>query len=185
VERRERLRLAGYLGATLLISMLTNPVVLAIALACVLIAAGRAAPRILRRALLATLAFSALVSIAYAAQVYWLHGVPPWRWLATINLRVLAMASLTFLYIDQANPFAALSFSKRLSFVLILAVSQSLGLRKTLEDFRLAMHSRGLPRAGLRARYRATARAAAWLFDRALANAHDSAQALAARGLFK
>lgn len=114
------------------------------------------------------LAFSAVVSLAYIVQTVWISGAIPWKWLWSVNLRVLVMALLTFVFIRRTNLFAALAFSRRLSFMLVLAVSQSLGLRRTLDDFRLAMHSRGLRRAGLRDRYRAAAHAAGWLLDRAL-----------------
>mgnify|MGYP001065741903 CR=1 FL=1 len=167
------------------ISALTEPISLALAFCAVAWLGGRDTPALLRRALLATLAFSLTVSLSYAALVAWQSGIIPWSWLLSTNLRVLVMALLSFVFIRRTNLFAALGFSRRLSFMLVLAVSQSLGLRRTLDDFRQAMQSRGLRRAGLRDRYRAAAHAAGWLLDRALANAHESAQALQSRGLFK
>lgn len=181
----ERKKLAVYALAIILASALTRPFLLGAALLCVLLVAGREAPALLRRAVLATVYFSAMVSLAYVIQIFWLTGDVPWRWLLTVNLRVLLMALITFLFIQRANLFAALSFSRRLSFMLALAVSQSIGLRRTLDDFQFAMRSRGVPRGALRDRYRATARAAGWLLDRALANAHESAQALRSRGLLR
>jgi hypothetical protein len=181
----EYAKLLVYAGAVLGVSMLSQPHWLLLALLATLAGAGRRALAVLRRALLAGLAFSAMVSIAYVVQMLWLTGTVPWSWLASVNLRVLAMAALTFTYIERANLFAALAFSERLSLLLVLTVSQAIALRRTLEDFRLAMLSRGLRRAGLRHRYRAAAHAAAWLLDRALANAHESARALQARGVFR
>jgi cobalt/nickel transport system permease protein len=183
--RREQFKLLAYALAMILISALSSAPWLAGILCGVLLLAGRDAATLLRRALLATLSFSAVVSLAYVVQVLWLAGSIPWDWLLSVNLRVLVMALLSFVFIRRCNLFAALSFSRRLSFMLVLAVSQALGLRRTLDDFRLAMQSRGLRRAGLRDRYRAASHAAAWLLDRALANAHESAQALQSRGLFK
>ncbi len=184
-ERREQGKLILYALTLLALSAFTEPTWLLASGAAILALAGRQAPTIARHALLATVAFSATVSFAYVIQVVWMSGNVPWRWLAMINLRVLDMSMLTFLCIRRVNLYAALAFSKRLSFILVLAVSQSIGLRRTLDDFRLAMRSRGVPRAGLRHRYRAAAHAAAWLLDRALANAHDSAQALRSRGVFR
>ncbi len=178
-------KLAAYLLAIVIASWLTDPVWLAAALAAVLAACGFAAGRLLRRALLATAAFSGMVSLAYLAQAGWLGRPLPLNWLLTVNLRVLLMALLTFLFIERVNLFQALAFSHRLSFLLVLAVSQSLGLKRTLEEFRLGLQSRSLRPAGLRARYRAAAAAAAWLLDRALANAHESAQAMQSRGMFR
>ncbi len=184
-ERRERGKLILYALALLALSACTEPAWLLASGVAILALGGRQAPAIARHALLATMAFSTTVSLAYVIQIVWLSGNLPWRWLAMINLRVLDMSMLTFLCIRRINLYAALAFSKRLSFLLVLAVSQSIGLRRTLDDFRLAMLSRGVLRAGLRHRYRATAHATAWLLDRALANAHDSAQALRARGVFR
>lgn len=181
----ERGKLAAYLLALVTASWLSDPVWLAGGLLVVLLACGRAAPRLLRRAALATVAFSGTVSLAYLAQSWWLERPPPLNWLLSVNTRVLLMALLTFLFIARVNLFEALAFSRRLSFLLVLAVSQSLGLKRTLAEFRLGLRSRSPRPAGLTARYRAAAHAAAWLLDRALANAHESAQAMQARGLFR
>ena len=184
-ERRARLQLFAYALTVVGASWLSAPLPLLLGIVVALLLAGRQAYAILRRALLATLMFTATVSATYAGYVWWHEATLPWQWLLTINLRVLLMALLTFLFIARVNLFLALGFSRRLSFLLVLAVSQSLGLRRTLADFRLALQSRGIRPTGLRDRYRAAAHAAAWLLDRALANAHESAQALQSRGLFK
>lgn len=181
----ERGKLAAYLVALLTASWLTAPTWLAAGLGAVLVLCGLDAGRLLRRALLATLAFSGTVSLAYMAYFWWQTRGLPLDWLLTVNLRVLLMALLTFLFIARVNLFQALSFSRRLSFLLVLAVSQSLGLRRTLEEFRLGLQSRCPRPAGIKARYRAAAHATAWLLDRALANAHESAQAMQSRGVFK
>ncbi len=183
--RRERGKLAAYLTALFTASWLTAPVWLAAGLGMVLMLCGLAAPRLLRRALLATAGFSGMVSLAYLGQAWWLARPLPLDWLLVVNLRVLLMALLTFLFIERVNLFQALSFSRRLSFLLVLAVSQSLGLKRTLTEFRQGLTSRSPRPAGLTARYRAAAAAAAWLLDRALANAHESAQAMQSRGMFR
>jgi cobalt/nickel transport system permease protein len=184
-EHAERAKLGVYIAAIVLASALGEPLWLALGIAGALLLAGRDAPALARRALLATLWFSGVVSLAYLGQSLWQTGALPWRWLLTANLRVLLMTLLTFLFIARVNLFAALSFSRRLSFMLVLAVSQASGLRRTLADFRLALQARGMRRGALRARYRAAAHAAVWLLDRALANAHEAAQAMQARGLFR
>ena len=181
----EQRKLAAYLAALVTASWLTAPVWLAGGLLPVLLSCGRAAGRLSRRALLATASFSGTVSLAYLGHAWWLARPLPLDWLLTVNLRVLLMALLTFLFIERVNLFQALAFSRRLSFLLVLALSQSLGLKRTLAEFRLGLQSRSPRPAGLRARYRAAAHAAAWLLDRALANAHESAQAMQARGMFR
>ncbi|MDD5387993.1 MAG: ABC transporter permease [Gallionellaceae bacterium] len=181
----ERGKLAAWLLALVTASWLTAPSWLAGGLLAVLLLCGRDAVRLSRRALLATASFSGTVSLAYLGQAWWQSRALPLDWLLTVNLRVLLMALLTFLFIERVNLFQALAFSRRLSFLLVLAVSQSLGLKRTLAEFRLGLQSRSPRPAGLRARYRAAAHAAAWLLDRALANAHESAQAMQSRGMFR
>lgn len=183
--RREQAKLALYALAIVGLSVGSDPAWLMASGVVILAIAGRDAVSIARRALLATVTFTGFVSLAYILQSYWLDAGMPWRWLHVVNLRVLDMSMLTFLFIRRVNLSAALSFSKRLSFLLVLTVSQSISLRRTLDDFRLGLSSRVAGRATLRDRYRASARAAGWLLDRALANAHESAQALQSRGLFR
>lgn len=181
----ERAKFLVWLAAIVAASWLSDAAWLAAGLGLVLLAAGRAAFRLTRRALLAALAFTGTVSLTYAAWFWWQQDALPLDWLVTVNLRVLLMALLTFLFIERTNLFLALGFSRRLSFLLVLAVSQSLALRRTLDEFRQGLDSRALVRVGLRDRYRAAARAAGWLFDRALANAHESARAMQSRGMFR
>lgn len=184
-QAHDRLKLAVYLASIVAASWITSPALLVTGLVIVSALAGRGALPLLRRALLATAAFSGTISLAYAGYAWLSVGTLPLDWLLAVNLRVLLMALLTFLFIQRVNLFAALSFSRRLSLLLVLAVSQSIGLRRTLDDFRLGLHSRSIRPVGLRDRYRAAAHAAGWLLDRALANAHEAAQALQARGLFR
>lgn len=181
----EQAKLAAYLAALILSSWLSQPVWLAAGLGAVLLLAGLEAPRLLRRALIATLAFSGTVSLAYAGFHYWQWQRLPLDWLLIVNLRVLLMSLLTFLFIARANLFQALAFSRRLTFLLVLTVSQSLGLRRTLDEFRLGLESRSVQPAGLRERYRMATSAILWLMDRALANAHEAAQAMQSRGMLK
>ncbi len=181
----ERSKLFAYLLVIVVASWMTAAVWLAGGLLVVLAFCGRDATRLLRRAVLTTITFSGSVSLAYVGYAWWTSHRLPLDWLLTVNLRVLLMALLTFLFVARVNLFKALSFSHRLSFLLVLATSQSLSLKRTLEEFRLGLASRSVRPASLRTRYRATAHMIGWLLDRALANAHESAQALQSRGGFR
>lgn len=176
-------RLLLYLAAVLAATLVHDPRWLAAGLGLTLLLAGGAAGTILHRALLAVLAFNALVSLGYAAQS-WLRGIEPWNALLRLNLRVLLLTSLSFLFIARVNLFRALAFSRRLSYLLGLAYSQALLFRRAHDDFRLALASRSLGRPGLLARYRASAAAASWFLEKSLHAASQSAQALRSRGFF-
>lgn len=173
------LYLAGLITATLV----HPPAWLAAGLAGVLLAAGREAVAVLRRAVLAVVAFNAVVSLSYAVMA-WLQELSPWETLLRLNLRVLLLTSLTFLFIARVNLFRALDFSRSLSYVLALAYSQALTFQRAQDDFRLALASRSLQRPSLAQRYRASAAAVSWFLEKSLHAAHQSAQALRSRGFF-
>lgn len=181
--KRDRVLLVLYVGAVVATTLVHDPRPLAAGLIGLLLLAGREAPRLLRRSLRVILMFNLAVSLGYLLLAH-LRGFSPWDTLLLINLRVLVLTLLSFLFIDRVNLFRALDFSPTLSWLLALAYSQALGFRRVHADFRLALTSRSLKRPRLMDRYRASAAAAAWFMDRALATARESALALRARGFF-
>lgn len=180
---RDRAYLLLYLAAILAATLIHSPAWLAAGLGLVMLIAGRHAASLLRRALLTILAFNALISLSYAFMA-WLQELSPWDALLRINLRVLLLTTMSFLFIARANLFRALDFSRNLTYVLGLAYSQALTFRRAHEDFRLALMSRSLRRPGLMDRYRASAAAASWFLEKALHAATQSSQALRSRGFF-
>ncbi|MCX8006430.1 MAG: ABC transporter permease, partial [Burkholderiaceae bacterium] len=108
-----------------------------------------------------------------------------WDSLLPLNLRVLALTLLTLVFAARVNLLCALNFSPTLVWLFTLAVSQAQHWRRVQEDFRLALACRSPGPPGLRARLRASAAAAAWFIDQAIAAAREQAQALRARGLIR
>lgn len=181
--QRDRALLVLYALAVVTFTLVHDPRWLAACLILVLALAGRQAPALLRRALLAVLVFNLAVSLGYLAMA-WLRHQEPWTTLLRLNLRVLLLTLTTFLFVSRVNLFRALGFSRNLSYLLGLAYSQALTFRRAQEDFQLALASRSLGRPRLRDRYRASAAAAGWYVDKALATARECAQALRSRGFF-
>lgn len=181
--RRDRLALVLYAAAVLAATLVHDPVWLAGGLAATLILAGARAGRLLLRALRTVLVFNLAVSLGYVLMA-WLRAESPWATLLLINLRVLLLTLMTFLFVERVNLFRALGFSRSLTYLLGLAYSQALTFRRAHEDFRLALVSRSPRRPGLMDRYRASAAAASWYLEKALAAARESAQALRSRGFF-
>ena len=179
----DRAYLGFYLGAVFTATLIHNPVWLACGLVLALLASGRKAMGILRQALFAVLTFNLLISLSYILMA-WLQDVSPWVTLIRLNLRVLLITCLTFLFIARVNLFRALDFSPGLTFALGLAYSQALTFRRAHDDFRLALASRSLKPPRLIDRYRASAAAAAWFIEKALHAATQSSQALRSRGFF-
>jgi cobalt/nickel transport system permease protein len=181
--QRDRVYLGLYLAAVLAATLIHAPVWLAAGLALVLLLAGRDAASLLRRAVLTVLAFNTLISLSYLGMAWW-QEISPWQTLLRLNLRVLLLTCMTFLFIARSNLFQALSFSKDLTYVLGLAYSQSLVFRRAHDDFRLALASRSLRHPGLRDRFRASAAAVSWFIEKSLHAATQSSQALRSRGFF-
>lgn len=181
--KREHCLLALYLAALIAATLVHDPQWLAAGLVGLLLLAGRDAAGLLRRALRVSLVFSLAVSLGYVLLAE-MSGLSPWQTLLLINLRVITLTLLTLLFIRHVNPLRALDFAPGLSWLLTLAYSQALGFQRAHADFRLALLSRSQVRPRLIDRYRASAAAAAWFMDKALAAAREGALALRARGFF-
>lgn len=181
--QRDHAYLSLYLAGVLAATSIHSPLWLATGLLLVLLIARRDAPSLLRRALLTVLAFNTVISLSYLGMAWW-QEISPWQTLLRLNLRVILLTCLTFLFIARTNLFQALSFSKNLTYVLGLAYSQSLTFRRAHDDFRLALTSRSLKRPGLIDRYRASAAAVSWFIEKSLHAATQSSQALRSRGFF-
>jgi cobalt/nickel transport system permease protein len=175
--------LAAYLLAVLTATLVHQPGWLAAALLAAFLASGRRRWPLLRRTLLAVLAFNLTVSLGYLAVALW-RGDLSWTYLLRVNLRVLLLVYLGYWLVARINVLKALDFSPTLSFVVTLAAGQGQALRRLLQDFRQAFVSRNpvAPRPGDRLRH--TAAQAEHLLEKSLHNASETAQAMRSRGAF-
>ena len=180
---KARAALFAYLAAILLGTMVHDLRWLGLALLLVLALAGRQWLRILRRAVLAILAFNAIITASYAV-LSGLEGSFSLDYVALINLRVLFLTCLTFLFVTRVNPFEALAFSAGLTYLFVLAYSQAVTFRQVLVDFRLAFKSRCVERPALRDRYRHSAEVGARLLEKSLNNATEITHVMRSRGFF-
>ena len=181
--RAERVALAAYAATTVALTSIHDVRVLGAALALVLVLAGRRSLRLIRRVLLAVGPFCLVVSLSYAL-VSIRSGQLATDYLMLVNLRVGALTSLTFLVLERINLARALGFSPALRYVVTLATSQALSLRRVLDDYRLALKARTLTRLGLADRYRHSAASAARLIAKATHQSQEIALAMRARGFF-
>lgn len=180
---RARMALLGYLFAVVLGTSVHDIRFLAAGLGLVLILAGRHWLRILRRAAVAILVFNAVVTVSYAV-IAGVRGTFSPEYVALVNLRVLFLTSLTFLFAARVNPFRALSFSESLTYLFTLAYGQAMAFGQVLADFRLAFKSRCIERPRLRDRYRHAAGMAAHLLDKSMNNATEITRVMRSRGFF-
>jgi cobalt/nickel transport system permease protein len=181
---KDRLMLLGYAIALVAATAIHDPWWLAAGLFVVAVLAGRQAPTIGWRALRAVLFFNLVVSVGYAAGALFGQTVSL-DYLILINIRVYLLTFLTFTLASKIDILRALRFSRSLTYLVTLVLSQIITFRRLFEDLRLAGESRRLRRLRLRERYLQSAAAAAHLFDRAEHDAREIALAMRSRGFFQ
>ena len=179
----ERAALLGYLAAVVALTSVHDVRVMAAAQALTLAVAGGRALGLMRRLVVAVGPFCLVVSASYAVLTI-PSGQFSGGYLVLVNLRVAALTSLTFLFMERVNLARALGFSRGLLYVVTLATSQALTLRRVVEDYRLALKARTLTRLRLRDRYRHSAASAARLLVKAMHRSGEIALAMRARGFF-
>lgn len=175
--------LFAYLGTVVAITFIHVPAALAALLVAALLAAGPARWRLLRKAVLAVLAFNLAVSLGYAAVALW-QGVFSAHYLLLMNLRVLLLVFLGFWFIDRVEVLAALRGWPLATLLATLALGQIRAFERILRDFRHAFESRNLARPRLAARTRHAAAQAQTLLDKSLAASAETALAMRSRGAF-
>lgn len=175
--------LAAYLAAVVAVTFVHSPAALAVLLAAAIAAAGRERWRLLRRALLAVLAFNLAVSLGYVAVSLW-RGDFAADYLLLANLRVLLLVFLGFWFVARVNVLAAFAFSPTLSLLATLAAVQAQHFARVARDFRLAFASRNPGPASLADRARHASAQAATLLDKSVAGASETALAMRSRGVF-
>jgi cobalt/nickel transport system permease protein len=179
----ERRALAAYLVCVLMITLWHEPFFHLAVGVIAFILGGRARVRLLGRALFALLFFSGGVSLGFIILAWW-ENFSPWDYLWRLNLRVLVLTLLSFVFIARVNLFRALSFSKDLSYVLVIATGQIDSLRKLYQDFRLAWRSRTLVRLGWRAQQQQVSALGLCMLEKSLHRSKEITQAMRSRGFF-
>jgi len=139
--------------------------------------------RILRRSLVAIVAFNLGVSLGVAI-VGFLQGGIDTTWLLTTNLRVLLMVFLGFWFVSRVDLLAALAGWPTASLIATLALGQIRVFERVLMEFRLAFASRSPVSPGLIARRRQAAAQTVALLDKAQAQSTEVALAMRSRGAF-
>jgi cobalt/nickel transport system permease protein len=180
---KDRLLLLGYVAAVIAATSVHDPRWLAAGLLVALLAAGSDAPRLLRRTLLAVLAFSAVVSAGYVVAGLLAGNLDP-GYLIRINIRVCLLTFLTSLLATRVDFLRALNFWPAGSYLATLILSQVVTFRRLFDELRQAADSRRLRRLPLRDGYAQSAGAAVHLFDKAERTAGEIALAMRARGFF-
>ena len=180
---RDRVLALVYLAAILAISMNQDVRVLGIFCVLVLLACGRQGPRLARRALLATVFFTGLVSLAWLATSF-VDGTIPTTALIRLNLRVFTLTTLTFLAASRLDIRRITAFWPRLRTLVVLILAQVGVYRRLLSDFRLAAKSRTWRRPALKDSLGMGAATGAAILRRAEHEAEQMTHGMISRGFF-
>jgi len=180
---KDKVFLVLYIAAVILITSVHDLTILATVLAIAVVLSGKHCWKIASKALFTILAFNSIVTVPYVVMTFYQGGFSAY-YVALINMRVFLLTFLTFLLVRRINPFVALGFSKSLVYLLTLAYSQVLTLRRLFEEFYLALKSRSLKRLSIRDLYSHGAATIAFFLQKSFNDAHDIAQAMKSRGFF-
>lgn len=180
---RDRILFVAYLAALVAISLVQDLRWLAGCALAVALLAGPSAPRLLKRAVLATLFFAGSVSAAWIVASA-LAGDVPWRAIARLDLRVLTLTLLTFTVAGRLDFEAMTSFSPRLQTLTVLIIAQVKVYRRLLTEFRLAGRSRMARRPAVRDSLKLGAAVGASFLIRAEQSAEELTQGMTSRGFF-
>lgn len=180
---RARLWLVLYLAAVVAITFVHNPVVLGSALCLAVAAAGKARWQVLRRTLLAIIAFNLTISLGYVIITLWQENFNP-HYLVLINLRVLLLVFLGFWFVRTIDILVALKGWPLASLIATLAIGQIKTFERVLHDFRLSFESRNLVRPRMIDKARCAGAQTQTLLDKSMVSAHEAAQAMRSRGAF-
>lgn len=172
-----------YLAALPAPTFIHDPRLLALGLFAALIFAGCERWRILKRSLLAILAFNLSVSLGVVLIGLW-RGSIDGEWLILANLRVLLMVYLGFWFIARVDLLAALRGWPTATLLATLAIGQMRSFERLLRNFRFAFASRSIVRPRLIDRGRHAGAQGAALLDKAQAQSTEVAMAMRSRGAF-
>jgi len=180
---RPRHALYLYLAVLPAPTFIHDPALLGAALLIALGLAGAGRWRILKRSLLAILAFNLSVSLGVVAVGLW-RGQIDAGWLLVANLRVLLMVYLGFWFIAKVDLVAACTGWPTLQRIATVAIGQMRVFERLMRDSRFAFATRTITRPRLADRHHHAGAMAVALLDKAQAQATEVALAMRSRGAF-
>lgn len=181
--RRAPLWLGLYLAAVVAITLIHEPVVLAGTLCLAVALAGQGRWGLLRRTVLAVIAFNLTVSLGYLAITLWQGNFTP-DYLIRMNLRVVLLVFFGFWFVSAVDMLSALAAWPLTRLLATISIGQIKTFERVLGDFRQAFESRNMTSPRLIDKIRGAAAQTQTLLDKSITAAHDSALAMRSRGSF-
>jgi len=137
--------------------------------------------KILIRAVKSVFLFNLGVSLGYLVLAYFKH-INPWHYILYINLKVVLMTFFVFWFFQKVSIVEFFSFSKEISYLLSITLSQIFSYKKTFTDFRDAFRARVV---NIREKEKEfIARTFKFFLKKAMRDSKERALAMKARGFF-
>jgi len=126
--------------------------------------------------------FNLGVSVGYIIVSY-TKGISPIEFLLYINLKVYMLTYFVFYFFSKVDIVEFFAFSKELSYLLMISLSQIISYKKSFEEFRLAYKARVVKK--LRQREKGfTTTVFEFFLKKALSDSKERTLAMKARGFF-
>jgi cobalt/nickel transport system permease protein len=125
--------------------------------------------------------FNLGVSLGYILMAY-IKGISPWHYIIYINLKVFMLTYFVFMFFEKVNIVKFFSFSKDLSYLLTMTLSQIFSYKKTFEDFKMAFKSRVVSVKNKEKKF--ITNTLKFFFKKAFKDSKEKSLALKARGFF-
>jgi len=126
--------------------------------------------------------FNFSVSIGYFLMSLF-KNIKPWEYIIYINLKVFLMTYFVFLFFEKINVTKFFSFSKDLSYLMTMTLSQIFSYKKTFEDFKMAFKSRVINIKNKEKTF--IANTFKFFFTKSLNDSKERSLAMKARGFFE
>lgn len=136
----------------------------------------------LKKILFSILFFNLTITLSYAIFTA-IKAEIDYNYILLINSRVFLLTYLTFFFISHTNLFIVFNFSKNLSALLSIAISQIIGYNKIMEDMKFAQRSRILKKDKKISRKFLEAEIN-YFFNKSINNARETSLAMKSRGFF-
>ncbi|WP_459977142.1 energy-coupling factor transporter transmembrane component T [Nautilia lithotrophica] len=135
-----------------------------------------------KRVIVSIFLFNLGVSVGYVLMGY-IEGFNPCDYVTYINLKVFLMTYFVFWFFERVNVVEFFSFSKDLSYLMTMTLSQIFSYKKTFEDFRMAFRSRVISLKDKEKDF--IANTFKFFFKKAMRDSKEKALAMRARGFFE
>ena len=162
-----RIYLLLYIFATIIISAQSSVFLLLIVTLVLFAVAGKESLKLSKKAFLLVAIFTLSISLTYSALLYY-QGGSFVEYFLMVNLRSFDLMFLTLLFSSRVNIFDAVSFSKDLSFLLVMSVSKIMTTQRVFIEYTMALKSRTLRKPTLTQSYEFLGSAIAGFLDRSI-----------------